>query len=239
MDLLSLVELPLTDGDRHRRMVARHCLRSGDVGQPTNCTKPLPWSAISSWSIFVLLLKRHTGSDTEHHGARVERRNSSITSRSTPVRHFFLRFQSDLRPGPPVWYRAACREAQRDFAQRLASDLQVQTDAAASVGFGAICGGEWFTGCWSDLQSRCCITYMGLYPIALACSTWGHKWMAKRIQFLTDNQAVAACITSGTCRCGNMMSVLRALFFVCAKNNCQITATYFPGSTNTIADALS
>ena len=118
----------------------------------------------------------------------------------------------------------------------LASDLQVQTDAAASVGFGAICGGEWFTGCWSDLQSRCCITYMELYPIALACSTWGHKWTAKRI---TDNQAVAACITSGTCRCGNVMSLLRALFFVCAKNNCQITATYFPGSTNTIADALS
>ena len=28
----------------------------------------------------------------------------------------------------------------------LASDLQVQTDAAASVGFGAICGGEWFHG---------------------------------------------------------------------------------------------
>ena len=121
----------------------------------------------------------------------------------------------------------------------LASDLQVQTDAAASVGFGAICGGEWFTGCWSDLQSRCCITYMELYPIALACSTWGHKWTAKRIEFLTDNQAVAACITSGTCRCGNVMSLLRALFFVCAKNNCQITATYFPGSTNTIADALS
>ena len=34
-------------------------------------------------------LEKHTGSDTEHHGARAERRNSSITSRSTPVRHFF------------------------------------------------------------------------------------------------------------------------------------------------------
>ena len=127
----------------------------------------------------------------------------------------------------------------RPTACRMDLRWWVQTDAAASVGFGAICGGEWFSGCWSDLQSRCCITYMELYPIALACSTWGHKWTAKRIEFLTDNQAVAACITSGTCRCGNVMSLLRALFFVCAKNNCQITATYFPGSTNTIADALS
>ena len=36
----------------HRRrqacLVDRHCLRSGDVGQPTKCTKPLPWSAVSS-----------------------------------------------------------------------------------------------------------------------------------------------------------------------------------------------
>ena len=82
--------------------------------------------------MFVLLLKRHTGSDTEHHGARAERRNSSITSRSTPVRHFFLRFQSDLRPGPPVMYRAACREAQRDFAQRLPTSHQKKGSARMS-----------------------------------------------------------------------------------------------------------
>ena len=54
----------------HRRrqacLVNGHCQRSGDVGQPTKCTKPLPWSEVSSWSIFVLLLKRHTGVDTKH-----------------------------------------------------------------------------------------------------------------------------------------------------------------------------
>ena len=66
-------------------------------------------------------LKRRTGSDTEHHGARAKRRNSSITVHipiDTGAPFFFLRFQSDLRPGPPVMYRATCREAQRDFAQR-------------------------------------------------------------------------------------------------------------------------
>ena len=41
------------------------------------------------------------------------------------VRHFFLRFQSDLRPGPPVMYRAACREAQRDFTQRRCARSQL------------------------------------------------------------------------------------------------------------------
>ena len=70
-----------TSAHRQRQacLVDHHCLRSGDIGQLTKCTKPLPWSAILSWSSFVLLLKRHTGSDTEHHGARAKRRNSSIT----------------------------------------------------------------------------------------------------------------------------------------------------------------
>ena len=92
----------------HRRrqacLVDRHCLRSGAAGQPTKCTKPLPWSAVSSWSIFVLFLKRHTGSDTGHHGARAERRNSSITSRSTAVRHFFCTFpeRPHTRPASDV-----------------------------------------------------------------------------------------------------------------------------------------
>ena len=114
----------------HRRrqacLVDRHCLRSGDIGQPIKCTQPLPWSAILSWSIFVPLLKRHTGFDTEHHGARAERRNSLITvhiSIDTGAPFILLRFQSDLRPGPPVLYRAACREAQRDFAQRYTNDM--------------------------------------------------------------------------------------------------------------------
>ena len=72
---------------RQACLVDRHCLRSGAVGQPTKCTKPLPWSAILSWSIFVLLLKRQTGSDTEHHGARAKRRNSSIRYSSHLDRH--------------------------------------------------------------------------------------------------------------------------------------------------------
>ena len=120
-----------------------------------------------------------------------------------------------------------------------AADLSVYTDAAGSIGYGAICGCEWFAARWSKTQTSCCITFQELYPIALACSTWGHKWTAKRIEFQTDNQAVATCIRSGTCRCRNVMQLLRALFFVCAKKHFTITATYLPGTFNNVADALS
>ena len=118
------------------------------------------------------------------------------------------------------------------------ADLSVQTDAAGSIGHGAICGNEWFAGRWSTQQASCCITYQELYPIALACSTWGHKWTAKRVEFQTDNQAVAACVSSGTCRCGNVMQLIRALFLVCARNFV-VTAVHAPGTQNDVADALS
>ena len=120
-----------------------------------------------------------------------------------------------------------------------AADLSIQTDAAGSVGYGAICGQEWFAGRWSAEQLQCCITYQELYPIALACSTWGHKWTAKRVEFQTDNQAVAACISSGTCRCENVMKLLRAMFFVCAQKHFSTSAVYLPGVNNNIADSLS
>ena len=108
-----------------------------------------------------------------------------------------------------------------------AVDLLVQTDAAATVGCGAICGQEWFSGTWTELQASCCITYMEPYPILLACSTWGHKWTAKRIVFETDNQAVAACISSATCWCKNVLSLLRTMFFICAKNNFFVHTSFF------------
>ena len=97
-----------TGAHRQRQacLVDRHCLRSGDIGQPTKCTKPPPWSAVLSWSIFVLLLKRHTGSDTEHHGARAERRNSSVTAHiliNTSAPFFFYVSRATSGPARQWW----------------------------------------------------------------------------------------------------------------------------------------
>ena len=54
-----------------------------------------------------------------------------------------------------------------------------------------------------------------------------------------DNQAVAACVSSGTCRCGNVKQLIRALFLVCARKNFIVTAVHAPGTQNDVADALS
>ncbi|XP_065195263.1 uncharacterized protein LOC135826586 [Sycon ciliatum] len=67
----------------------------------------------------------------------------------------------------------------------------------------------------------------------------GALWCCKRIRFHTDNEAVAAVLKSGTSRCPNVMSLLRQLFFICAKGNFMVTARHIPGITNILADALS
>ena len=112
LDLFSLVELSLTDGDRHVWSIV-NANAVATLASRQNVPSLYLRCAVSSWSIFVLLLKRHTGSDTEHHGARAERRNSSITSRSTAVRHFFYvsRATSDPArqwctvPRSSTWFR--------------------------------------------------------------------------------------------------------------------------------------
>ena len=120
-----------------------------------------------------------------------------------------------------------------------APDLHLFTDAARSHGFGAVYGSHWLTGEWLPAQQNCCITWMELYPIVLACATWGKRWERLRIRFHSDNQAVQAVVRSGTCRCKNVMSLLRSLFYLTAMFSCVVDVEYIPGVSNVVADAIS
>ena len=73
-----------------------------------------------------------------------------------------------------------------------APHMHLFTDASGTLGYGAYFGGRWFSGTWLPDQQTCCITYQELYPIALACSTWGHEWSSLRVEFHSDNQEVVS-----------------------------------------------
>ena len=62
------------------------------------------------------LKKTHDSNTNITEPGREEETVRSHPDRPAGAPFFFLRFQSDLRPGPPVLYRAACRKSQRDFA---------------------------------------------------------------------------------------------------------------------------
>ena len=115
-----------------------------------------------------------------------------------------------------------------DLQETLASDILIESDASGAIGHGAVYG---------TLVCRHLVTttHSALHCVQGAVS----QWCRKRIRFHTDNEAVAAVLKSGSSRCTNVISLLRQLFFICAKGNFMVTTRHIPGTTNILADALS
>ena len=68
--------------------------------------------------------------------------------------------------------------------------LHLYTDAAQSLGHGAIFRVEWFCGQWPENWKQYNITLLELYPIVASVDSWGHYISNKRITIFTDNQAL-------------------------------------------------
>ena len=63
-------------------------------------------------------------------------------------------------------------------------DLQVSSDAAGSLGFGAIFNIQWFLGEWAVSQQPLSLAYKELFPIVVAAHLWGSQWSTRRVEFL-------------------------------------------------------
>ena len=118
-------------------------------------------------------------------------------------------------------------------------DLQLFTDASGTIGWGAFNHGKWTQGTWSPEQQDYSIEWKELFALVAACCTWGGDWAKLRILFHCDNMAVVDCMRSGTSKSPLVMSLLRELFFVCARCNFAVSATHIAGNNNRIADSLS
>jgi hypothetical protein len=55
-------------------------------------------------------------------------------------------------------------------------DLFDASDAAGSIGFGAMWRSHWCFGSWSFLSSPQSIAFMELLPIVVAAHLWGASW---------------------------------------------------------------
>ena len=74
-----------------------------------------------------------------------------------------------------------------------AHDLELFTDASL-IGFGAFFQNQWFCEKWPDVlpsikESDLSMAFRELYPIVAAAIVWGKYWTAKRIMFVSDNEA--------------------------------------------------
>ena len=117
--------------------------------------------------------------------------------------------------------------------------LQLFTDAAGGIGYGAICGKEWFSGLWPNGWHSRNISALELYPIVAAVGTWGEGWRNRSICFYTDNLALVAIINKRSTREVHTMELIRTLVLLCLTFNVNFVARHIPGRVNTLADKLS
>ena len=120
-----------------------------------------------------------------------------------------------------------------------APELQLFTDASGTLGFGGYWNGAWFSQAWPPHLLSKPIEWKELYAIVVACETWGSHWSGKRILFHCDNQAIVHVWDSGLSRSPDLMHLVRALFFVAARNNFNVMVRHISGVDNMLADALS
>ena len=142
--------------------------------------------------------------------------------------HFLPEWNGTARFIDPVWASA--------------DNLQLFTDAAASIGAGAYFQGSWFFIPWPEevkASKAFQITWMELFPIVVAARIWGKAWSQKRVLFHTDNKAVVDIWYRQSSRVPLIMSLVRKLFLTAAKLNFHVAISHIPGHNNKFADLIS
>ena len=122
----------------------------------------------------------------------------------------------------------------------LSSDvLSLYTDAAASLGYGAIYGSYWCYGSFPEQCRHLNITLLELYPIVVAVSIWGHLMENHCVRFFTDNLALVHILNRQTSKDKQIMQLVRKLVLACLKHNILFQSSHVPGCQNELADTLS
>ena len=99
------------------------------------------------------------------------------------------------------------------------ADVEVSSDAAGSLVYGAYLKGQWFAGSWAASQQLQSIAYKELFPIVLAAHVWGHSWVKKHVLFRSDNDPVVHILNTRTSRVPCLMRLLRSLLFSAARHS--------------------
>ena len=74
--------------------------------------------------------------------------------------------------------------------------LHLDSDAAGSLGFGAVFARKWFYGSWPEEMRDYSITLKELFPIVLAVELWGSVLTNSCVIFHSDNSAFVHIVNS-------------------------------------------
>jgi hypothetical protein len=157
--------------------------------------------------------------------------------------HHFIRLNKEVKADLNIWQNFLAEFNGKCFFLddnwNTSPQLNLYTDAAGSLGFGAIFGNHWCYGAWPSSWLSYNIAVLEFYPIVLSLYLWGHHMQNQSILFFTDNEALVSVINKQTCRDKTLMFFVRKMVLICLKRNILFKAKHIPGVKNKLADALS
>ena len=121
----------------------------------------------------------------------------------------------------------------------LCPDINLYTDASGSLGFGIYFNGHWISQRWPPGYETFSIQWKELFPIYVTCFIWQRQFSGKRLLFHCDNNAVVNIWSADSSRSPEIMSIIRKLFYIAAKNEFTVNVQHIPGTSNLLADSLS
>lgn len=172
---------------------------------------------------------------------------NSICGLSKP--HYHIRIKKEIRRDLEMWLLFLQNfngiSVFHDAFWVSNEDVQLFSDSAGGegLGFGVFYQGHWCQGKWPDFWHKNGltkdITFLELFPIAVAVFIWGRELVNKKIKFCCDNLAVVSILNKLSSKSETVMCLIRFLTLHCLKLNILIKATHIFGRNNEICDALS
>ena len=121
-----------------------------------------------------------------------------------------------------------------------ACSISIHTDASTSVGYGGVCGENWFMGTWPDEQWKTQnIALLELYPVYAALVTWKDRTEDSTVACYTDNKALVDILNKLYTRDRRIRQLLKPLASWCLAHNVFLVAHHIPGMYNIAPDLLS
>ena len=121
----------------------------------------------------------------------------------------------------------------------MSAKLHLYTDAAGSLGYGAVFGSHWLYGQWPSNWLGRNIIVLEMFPIVISLSLWASELANKCVLFHTDNLGLVDVINKKTTKDNKLIVLLCELLLQCLKHNILFRAVHVPGVLNVKADALS
>ncbi|XP_041435508.1 uncharacterized protein LOC121399294 isoform X1 [Xenopus laevis] len=177
---------------------------------------------------------------------RVFSRGLSMATAGVQQPHHFIRLNKEHKADLEVWQMFL-----RDYNGRAYwlskpetnTELDLFTDAAGSLGFGAYFKGAWCAAPWPESWASAGLTanltLLELFPIVVAVEAWGQQLANNSVIFHSDNMSTVMALNNLTSGSRPVLGLLRHLVLRCLQLNIEFRAKHVPGCVNNIADALS